>query len=112
MNRRHFLGALGIATSGVFVPKLGSWFRQGTGLWRYETVREGLWTDPTTWRGGLVPEMRHNTITLGHNVTMPNSFHVTHCVFRGGPGKMVVRPHDYGMKIIDHNVFFGPGGLG
>lgn len=32
MNRRGFLTALGVAAGGVFVPKFGRWFRQGSGI--------------------------------------------------------------------------------
>jgi hypothetical protein len=57
LSRRNFLGLSLAATGGIFVPKFGAWFRQGSGLYTpeiYTYVATGSWLAPIRYPIGSI----------------------------------------------------------
>jgi len=76
MERRTFSGLILAAIGGIFVPKYGSWFKQGSGVWVppenwiFATQRAGPWFSRGVWKGGRIPEGIGDRINLNHILTV------------------------------------------
>lgn len=104
MNRRTFAGLTLAAIGGVFAPRFGRWYRQGSGLLVPEpwvTVRGGAWDDPATWGRLTAPPAHGAVATLRHAVELPPE--LQRCDLTIQRGGILVVP-DHGTAYFHHNV--------
>ncbi len=114
MNRRGFLGALASLAAYVATP-----FRAIAGPaksvavpvapTKFVTAKSGVWTDPTTWVGGVVPNANNSFVTIGagHTVRLAAHQAVVGCRFDGGP-ESTLQMDEAGGSIVG-NCFDGVG---
>lgn len=88
MNRRHFLGALTVASAGLFVPRFGRWYRQGTGephLWGdgvHDDTYAIQWRLDRAAKAGAVCWLPQGTYQLTSGLVVATSLNCQGSIFR------------------------------